>query len=434
MTIRRIIPLLLIILVFTSCTSFVDLSSTDAFLRKGAYAQAYDSLERSIGKLISAQGPLIANYDLGMLARLKGDWKHSNVLLSDAERRIQEAYTKSITASLASFIVNDNTKEYAGENYEDIYLNLFKALNYLHLGEYESSLVEIRRMIEKQSLLQEVYENEVRQVRRYASTNQIKQGELPTQATSFTTSALANYLGVILAQHLHEPSTLDYSFKQIQHAYESQAKLYPFSLPSSVQTLQKEDQTNLVHLLALSGRFPIKEQRMDFIYVSPYNTAKIAYPVLRTLPSAIAKVRVRVNGKIETTLELIESFSLIGEDAFRSKSELLYAKASMRAISKALGIGIWDAVTTDETGQQSPLGELLGLVFRAGRDLSESADLRSTHYLPANAWVGVVQLNAGSHTIEFEYLNRSNFVLHTERFTRVIDPKDLNLLESYSPL
>jgi len=105
---------LLAIILATSCVSYVDLSSTDAYLRRGQYTKAYDSLKNSLEHLVAAQGPLIASYDLGMLARLTGDWKHSNELLSDAERRIQDAYTKSITASLASFVVNDNTKEYGG--------------------------------------------------------------------------------------------------------------------------------------------------------------------------------------------------------------------------------------------------------------------------------------------------------------------------------
>jgi hypothetical protein len=431
--IRKIIAVLLITILVTSCVSYVDLSSTDAYLRRGQYIKAYDSLESSLGRLAAAQGPLIASYDLGMLARLTGDWKRSNELLSDAEQRIRDAYTRSITASIASFIVNDNTEEYAGENYEDIYLNLFKALNYLHLGQYESSLVEIRRMIEKQSVLQERYERQVDQVRRYASSNHIRQVDLPAQATSFTTSALANYLGVIIASHLDEQTTIDYSYNQIRHAFESQTKLYPFPLPGTVHTL-KSDDPDSVHLIAFTGRFPLKEERMDFIHVSPYNTAKIAYPVLQPIPSAIASVRVLVDGEIITDLERIESFSLVAQDAFQSKSDLLYAKANMRAISKALGIGIWDTITEDKSGKEGVLYDLLGVVFRVGRDLTESADLRSTHYLPANAWVGKINLKEGSYTIEVEYLNRNKQVIHIERFKRTIDPKTINLLESYSPL
>lgn len=433
MDIRKIIPVLLAIILATSCVSYVDLSSTDAYLKRGQYTKAYDSLKNSLEHLVAAQGPLIASYDLGMLARLTGDWKHSNELLSDAERRIQDAYTKSITASLASFIVNDNTKEYGGESYEDIYLNLFKALNYLHLGQYESSLVEIRRMIEKQSVLQDRYEKQADQVRRYASTNHIRQTDLPAQATSFTTSALANYLGVIIAAHLGEQSTLDYSFNQIHHAFETQTKLYPFPIPESVEPLKSEGRDS-VHLIAFTGRFPVKEERMDFISISPTNVTRIAYPVLRPVPSAITSIRVRVDGKVITTLEKIESFSLVAEDAFQSKSGLLYAKATMRAISKELGIGIWDAISKDKDGKRSAFAEVLGFAFRVGKELSESADLRSTHYLPAEAWVGTLDLEPGSYTIEVEYLNRIGQVLHTERFMETIDPTTINLLESYSPL
>ena len=106
----------------------------------------------------------------------------------------------------------------------------------------------------------------------------------------------------------------------------------------------------------------------------------------------------------------------------------------MRAISKELGIGIWDAISKDKDGKRSAFAEVLGFAFRVGKELSESADLRSTHYLPAEAWVGTLDLEPGSYTIEVEYLNRIGQVLHTERFMETIDPTTINLLESYSPL
>ena len=148
---------------------------------------------------------------------------------------------------------------------------------------------------------------------------------------------------------------------------------------------------------------------MDFIHVSPYNTAKIAYPVLQPIPSAIASVRVLVDGEIITDLERIESFSLVAQDAFQSKSDLLYAKANMRAISKALGIGIWDTITEDKSGKEGVLYDLLGVVFRVGRD---SPNRHARRIICRRTPGSEDRSQEGSYTTKWN-TNRNKQVTHT---------------------
>ena len=61
-----------------------------------------------------------------MLHHYNGDFEQSNTLLSKAETAFDELYTKSIGRAAASMLLNDNILEYSGEDYEDIYLNIFK--------------------------------------------------------------------------------------------------------------------------------------------------------------------------------------------------------------------------------------------------------------------------------------------------------------------
>jgi hypothetical protein len=60
--------------------------------------------------------------DKGLLEHYVGNYRDSSQDLENAERLIQDTFTKSVTAGIASYIANDNTKEYPGEDYEDIYL------------------------------------------------------------------------------------------------------------------------------------------------------------------------------------------------------------------------------------------------------------------------------------------------------------------------
>ena len=95
--------------------------------------------------------------DAGILHHLNENWEKSNELLHDAENEIQRLQSKSIAHGMASIVLSDSSLEYSGEDYEDIYINVFKALNYLKLGETENAFVEIRRVNDKLYFLEEKY-------------------------------------------------------------------------------------------------------------------------------------------------------------------------------------------------------------------------------------------------------------------------------------
>ena len=85
------------------------------------------------------------------------EYEESNIHLTQAEDAIEELFTKSISKATASMLLNDNTFAYAGEDYEDIYVNIFKALNYINLNKPESAFVEIRKVNIKLNLLEDKY-------------------------------------------------------------------------------------------------------------------------------------------------------------------------------------------------------------------------------------------------------------------------------------
>jgi len=94
---------------------------------------------------------------MGMLYHYDGDYVKSNEFLTEAEYAIEDLYTKSVGKAVASMLLNDNALDYFGEDYEDIYLNIFKALNYFHMNKSEDAFVEIRRVNNKLNLLEDKY-------------------------------------------------------------------------------------------------------------------------------------------------------------------------------------------------------------------------------------------------------------------------------------
>jgi len=429
--VRLLCVLLLCSSLFPGCSSYVDLSSSQAYVMQGNYEKAYQNLQMQAPSLLKAQGPIIVNYDLGMLSRLNNNFQESNKLLSESERLIREAYTQSITANIASFIVNDNTKAYQGEEYEDIYLNLFKALNYIALGQEESALVELNRSMEKQALLKQKYERYSKQAQDYASQQGPGSVDTHIVASSFSTSALTNYLAALVAQSLGEASTAYYATEQVKHAFASQPQLYNFPLPPLVDEKPPAEGKTRLHVVAFSGQAPQKQERWEYVWVSPTNRAKIAYPVLVGRYSNVQGIRVKAGSQAETTLHKIESISDVAIDTFRTKSELAKTKAVLRALAKAVGVAIYDAVAQQDD-KVTAAEELLGFIFRVAQDVSERDDVRSTHYLPAEAWVGSFDLPAGVYDLEISFLNASGRVLHTVFLpNQEVRADGLNLSEAY---
>ena len=89
----------------------------------------FGDFEKTIGLIIEAQGarrPLYNNknvislcLDMGTLEHYANNFDVSSKNLLEAERFIQEAFTKSLTQGFLTYIANDNAQEYPGEDFED---------------------------------------------------------------------------------------------------------------------------------------------------------------------------------------------------------------------------------------------------------------------------------------------------------------------------
>ncbi len=71
-----------------------------------------------------------------------------------------EDYHKNYAGIAASFLINPNSVTYLGEDHEHLLLLYYKAINFLKLGEYESALVECRRLNNRLNALADKYKTE----------------------------------------------------------------------------------------------------------------------------------------------------------------------------------------------------------------------------------------------------------------------------------
>jgi hypothetical protein len=107
-----------------SCaTSKAQYSNTERYLHYHDFKQAIAQIEnaKKNGKY-KKKDRVLYWLDLGMLQSYNQQFDLSNKLLTNAENAIEELYTKSIRKEAGSLLLNDNIKDYAGEDYENIIL------------------------------------------------------------------------------------------------------------------------------------------------------------------------------------------------------------------------------------------------------------------------------------------------------------------------
>ena len=100
----------------------------------------------------------------GIIAHFALRYKESNESLSRAEQIMDELFTRSISKQTASFLINDNTIPYRGEDFESAMVNLFMALNYVGLGLRDEALVEARKVDNKLNIINSRYPEDKKNV------------------------------------------------------------------------------------------------------------------------------------------------------------------------------------------------------------------------------------------------------------------------------
>ncbi|MCI2076484.1 MAG: hypothetical protein LKJ96_04040 [Sphaerochaeta sp.] len=419
MSIPRTLLIALCALLLFGCASTVSLGSVEHPLSEGRYDEAVTALEANSKQLESAQGPIVLALDQGMVFHYARQFDLSNRHLDNAEGLITDAFTKSITEGVATYLVNDNARTYPGEDFEDIYSNVFKSLNYQMLGKTEDAMVEIRRATEKQQVLRDKYEKLSAKTAQAAKNNQVDGLSGDLVSIEFSHSALADYLGMLYSRRLGATADLSYFHGQVTSAFSSQPHLYPFSVPSRLdEELSVPSGKARVNVIAFSGLEPYKQEVSQYLPVSRSGWMKIALPEMEGRQSMISRVDVSI-GDERFTLDLLEDLSAVAKQTFALRLQDITNRTLIRATMKAVGTSVIDVVghgiaqSASENDRQgwgllADLATLFSSVFSVA---SEQADLRMSHFFPAMARVGGINVEPGVYDVTVEFKDASGFVV-----------------------
>jgi hypothetical protein len=470
----KILALAVFSLALFACATRSDVyKKIDGPIGNESYDQALEAIAdgQEGEKPVYPEKNLILYYlDKGIVEHYAGKYDESAADLEEAERLIEEAYTKSISAEVASFIANDNTKDYAGEDYEDIYTNVFSALNYYHNGDIEGAGIEIRQMTEKFVRLEDKYaaeENKAKEALENA-TAELPPGK-PVQVSD---SALGRYLSAIIYRSLGQVDSARIDIEAIGTAYAKSPNVYSNSVPAWIQDeLSVPVDRARLNILAFAGLSPVKEEEIvgrpilsipsipsipipplldGFRYATypPSYVKKLAkegytfdtgndsvglllhLPSLSPRPSIIDRIEADIGGT-KVTLDLLEDMGAVMAETFNARLKSIQTKTYIRTLLKALALEA-AAVAAEAKKQPVKAIELAAMGGMAAFDKTEAADTRSSRYFPGKAYVGGLTLNPGTYNVTINYYSGSRLVYSVEKPGVQVAAGKLNLVEAVS--
>lgn len=421
-----------VLILLSGCHAYV-LDDAQMDLRDSFTAGNYDNASNLIKKfeaddVYRSKDAVLRNLEGGMIYHFAGKYDSSNTYLNEAEYLIEDAYTKSISRGIGSFLTNDNALVYDGEPYEDIYLNAFKSLNFLHQQDLESALVEARRMSYKMERLDIRLKGLVDAFSKTDSSGQNwSSGEVNVQ-----NSAFSHFLSSVLFSKTGKPDDSRIEFEKFRSAIKEQETFGSLPKPDPMQLEHVQDQRSYnVLITAFSGQAPIKVQEDFRLWLDDGDDdsfyVKFSLPKLRMYHSEVRAIRIRTDS-LTIPLYLVEEMDEVSAEIYQAKKPIIYTRSLLRATVKATGSTLVSSSVKKKHKNWGFLLEILGMI---GQEASEKADLRGWQTLPGKAWVNTLKLPEGTHDIEIEYLSANNRILYSETYeVNVSDRNDLLLLES----
>ena len=427
----KIFILLITMLFSFSCTTYRDYSMVYEEIYSNDFDTAYEQLELDKSYIYSDKDEVLYSLDSGLLAHYSGDYNESNEKLSRAEALMESFYATSVSQSINSFFTNDNAKDYAGDEYEDIYSNIFMALNYIHLGKIEDAFVEIRRFDNKQKALSVKYAEQIAYAKEQVGNLNVN--------VQFNNSAFARYISLLLYRANNQMDSAEVDRKKIEEAFKTQPNLYPFDVPLAVaeEFLIPNNMARL-NILGFAGLAPVKIEETIDTFSTDGIAFKLALPEMQKRGTKVDTISVVVYGESNDyyveSLEKIESIENIAYDTFGEKKALIHAKAFLRALSKSAistTLDVLDASYLEENGELSTGLTLLSIASKVWIAASEFADIRTSQFFPAEVFVGGVTIPEGTYVVQIKFQDSRGRTLSEEIIKDVVVTKNnVNLVET----
>jgi len=390
----------------------------DGLARAGKYAEAAQLVEKN-RETYGERNEVLYNLDRGVFLHYAGEYRKSNQAFEAAERRLDELFTRSVSGEVGAFLSNDNTLPYRGEDYEAVVVNIYRALNYVMLGQKDEALVEARKVDLKLDLINRAYAPGEKNVYKEDAFARYLMGVLYEQGGTrddLNDAYISNRLAASIyekdfARHysVDVPDTLKVNLLTTarfmgREELERARQKFP-NVPLLEPELKREQ--GELYFVHYAGRAPDKVEDAIMAHMPDGYLLRIAFPRYRRRSYLVTGSRVVVNGSVAARLEEAEPIGDIAIQSLANRKGRIQAKAIARATTKYLATRAASQAARRDSELAGALTFLAGNVASA---VSEQADLRAWETLPDRILMGRVLLAPGTYRIQVQFTGAGGVV------------------------
>ncbi len=402
------------------CATFSDtIQSTERSLAQQQFKAALAEYEKL------KPGPadrVLYLMNTGMLERMCGDYDASTRTLESAKGQIEQLRALSLREQALSVTVNDATKSFIGEDYEQVMVNNFLALNYLEQGQLDAARIEA---LQVDVLLREKQQR-------------------TSKGNPYQEDAFARYLSGIVYEDESEWSDAMIAYRKAYEAYSKQLKTFGVAMPETLkhdlirladrmgitdeakryrdefkidQTMSEADllEHGEVIFIVNAGLAPLKREKA----VTAPNPAtgriiRVAVPDYRPRGHAFSYASLSADSASARTSR-VENVEGIAMKTLDSEMAGITARAIARAIAKDTLAG---AAAASGGNNNSGGAALFGLAVNLAGVFTERADTRSWFTLPGEIHLARLALPPGEYKLKVELHGKDE---------RVLDSKEIKI-------
>ena len=381
--------------------------------------------------------------DRGMTLHMARRYQESNLFLEDADRLIEDFYTKRIRDEAAAILLNETQLPYQGDPYEQVMVNVVKAFNYALLQNLPAALVEARRIDHRLNLIEDsVDKDEYHEdpFARYLTG-------LLYEASGDINNALIAYRkaedGYRLAEpwsRVTMPSTLKEDLLRTTKALHltDEFNAYRQAYPTATEPLEDYQDKAQIVVISFNGRGPIKKDVfLDFpisldalqlivltkrgfgsstrrtrgqdavLYGLQGDIVRVALPSILEQQSPISYSTIHVDNGVESyhqdTQRMYDMHAVAKknlDDDYTSLVVRAVARAAMK-MAAAIGIG-YGARSAVNKKSQALVGLVAASIAKIFAIATEEADIRTWRTLPGEIQLARLWVPHGTYTIGIE--------------------------------
>ena len=399
------IYLLVLILLFSSCSNYMtEQSGFFSKFRRGDYSSAADVLKEKSEK--EGKDQILYLLDRGIALYEAKDYKESIKTLTEAERLSAVKDFTSINEEVVSVITTDKYKKFVPLDYERIMINVYLALSYFMLGQYEDALVECRRINNLVYVLKNRGMKDFEEVplARYVS------GMIYETQGKYD-SARIDYLKVVELNPLFTQAIYDaYRCARLgNNVYIASTISNKYPNLKLKESFEKRCKScgNLVVLLSY-GEIPVKRQSRNNNMLPEFYT--------RTYSSAKLDLYSDQGKKISSGEDLLDLETVARKNLNERIGRIMAKRLLGVGAQVAIGYGVAKATDNDA------LGVLAGLLLHS----TSSPDTRSWSTLPRYYYVARTSLEPGLQKVKISTDIEMEKTFEINNGKLVLDPIRIN--------